>query len=122
MSPALQCHYCGCEVLEAWEFQRDHFPRPKSKGGKVMVIACNKCHHKKDRAPGEELLAEFEKVLRTDLDHPIVRGAYRSWEAFINDHDDGCAEVAARTARRNWRAWPIPFRILAGRMLRDMEW
>jgi hypothetical protein len=118
----LRCHYCDIEVQEPWEYQRDHFPRPLSQRGLATVVACNACHHKKDRWTREQLLAEFDAVVDGDHGKPEVAGYYYSWRAFLDDHADGFPEVAFRTARRNWRAWPVAFRLLAGRILREAKW
>lgn len=42
------CYYCG-EQTDSQGKQYDHFPIPKSAGGKNTVVACNYCHNIKDR-------------------------------------------------------------------------
>lgn len=38
MAGSMRCHYCEQEVRDVWDYQRDHFPRPKAKGGKATVF------------------------------------------------------------------------------------
>lgn len=123
MSAALACHYCGRAVTRPWEYQRDHFPRPRAAGGRMTVVACNECHHVKDRSPDNELLQRLDdEIAALRLRGPDRPGFLQSWVAFLGDHADGVPEVAYRTARRNWAAWPVTFRLLAARMLRLMDW
>lgn len=51
MSPTkeLRCFYCDKRMLYGYQYQRDHFPIPRRRGGKDTVIACVRCHWLKDR-------------------------------------------------------------------------
>jgi len=45
----MECYICTRELFGRHE--RDHFPVPKSLGGKITATICVTCHDQKDRIP-----------------------------------------------------------------------
>lgn len=108
------CHYCFALLHERWEFQRDHFPTPRSAGGKATVLACIKCHDLKDRRS----ISDGRELFDADRKNASA-GAWQTWADFIASIEEGSPKVAYRTARRMWSVWPTNWRITAGRLLGD---
>jgi len=122
MAGSMRCHYCEQEVRDVWDYQRDHFPRPKAKGGKATVIACNRCHHIKDRSQASELLKQFDRFLDSRRGQPDPADLWESWTVFLSEREARNAQAAADVARLSWQTWPLELRLLAGRILREMDW
>lgn len=116
VSPALrdlECFYCGAPVSEPWEYQRDHFPVPDSCGGRETVIACCRCHHMKDRASVERLLADVLPLI-----HHAPADVVQVHRELLDLADGGlspAAYYAAIVAR--WEDLEPPFRWLHSRKL-----
>ena len=122
MAGGMHCHYCEQEVREVWDYQRDHFPRPKAKGGKATVIACNRCHHMKDRYRASDLLDAFDKFFDSRRGQREALTAWHGWSEFLAEREARNAQAAADVARLSWQTWPLELRLLAGRILREMDW
>lgn len=121
MAGGMYCHYCEQEVREVWDYQRDHFPRPQSKGGQETVIACNKCHHLKDRSNFLDLWKLVDDLAASQIGQPIAT----YWHAL----NDFCGAIrcddtsdAVSIAKEHWEQWPAEIRIVAGAMLRGAKW
>lgn len=88
----MNCYYCGKPVSGPWEYQRDHFPKPRSIGGRETVIACNRCHHIKDRYSNRQ----WDDLLGGKLMANVPDQALFLHVVFLDAVEDADAEMALR--------------------------
>lgn len=110
--PVLFCFYCDAAVQRPWEYQRDHFPIPNSAGGEDTVIACVRCHHMKDRAPNDELQAEFDEALRV-----APAAALIAYDAILNARETHGPIGMYAALLGSFSQVPLPMRWTAARLI-----